>query len=712
MSKGGAGKVYFVLYLAIILELLIIIVERDEAEEHLIAKQKESMKIVESILSQLQVGAGTEGINTRPQDQITIPPPGINVKEAIGADIKPERRYMIEVGITDVTASLKMNESEEPADYLERLKRFVRLSNVSDLQYDILYSRSAGDETVPDSSSFEKRANTELKLKLAEMERQLEEIFNQYKADPVAMGTNIRALMTNATYETPQPTGFKPARVNDAEFYYSRGQTDSLGPKASKKRVFVVNFEPKEEGWYKLRFSSRTNKVLGVYNPEGSNFDIDPEQKVNIGTVQLKVKDLLKVRDELQKNMAVLPTAEVARTDLRQFDETLQKLKEEAPDVETRSKVDLYGYIVKLVTPGMSDNFDQNRGYIEYNIRVLKPQPQITDPKIADLKTVVRVFDKLAKITLPMQVTPANGQTVILKNPGTATVGGGSGTASVGGAGGKWVNKELSIPVAGALAPRDEPYIFELVQKNGPKQSEPVQCSVFVYSSKLANEEEVRTALEASWGDPIEFVATPASGNTIKPDEFVMNFNMGTGAQIQPLRKLAVGASDNVLVPPGAEAVNLTILWKDPQSGDVVELFQGKGEVGLKRPVILSQDLKVDPIINQNEPEFKVRGIVVRPPAISADEKADVGEVDAQVTQATVRDMRTNQTYKVSVVGKPRKISQNGEYEVTLRLTGGKIPLSKGQVKGNVQLSVSATARAQGATSKPRQKSIPFPISN
>ena len=46
MSKGGAGKVYFVLYLAVILELLIIIVERDEAEEHLIRKQKEAEEIV------------------------------------------------------------------------------------------------------------------------------------------------------------------------------------------------------------------------------------------------------------------------------------------------------------------------------------------------------------------------------------------------------------------------------------------------------------------------------------------------------------------------------------------------------------------------------------------------------------------------------------------------------------------------------------------
>jgi hypothetical protein len=62
MSKGGggAGKVYFVLYLAVVLELLIIIVERDEAEEGLLQKQKETMQIVESILSQLQSGAGTE----------------------------------------------------------------------------------------------------------------------------------------------------------------------------------------------------------------------------------------------------------------------------------------------------------------------------------------------------------------------------------------------------------------------------------------------------------------------------------------------------------------------------------------------------------------------------------------------------------------------------------------------------------------------------
>ena len=105
MSKGGAGKVYFVLYLAVILELLIIIVERDEAEEHLIAKQKESMKIVQSILAQLQTGTGVEGLSTRPQDQIVLKDaawanqPGMNL-------IKEEREYLVEVGVTDVMNGL------------------------------------------------------------------------------------------------------------------------------------------------------------------------------------------------------------------------------------------------------------------------------------------------------------------------------------------------------------------------------------------------------------------------------------------------------------------------------------------------------------------------------------------------------------------------------------------------------------------------------
>jgi len=711
MSKGGAGKVYFVLYLAVILELLIIIVERDEAEEHLMAKQKESMRIVESILSQLQVGAGSEGINTRPQDQITIPPQGVNIKEAIGADLKPERKYLIEVGVTDVTASLKKLESEEPEAYLDRLHRYIRLSNVSDLRYEVLHSSAGSNEEVPlDSTSWSKKGETELKLSIVEMEQQMDNIYNQHKGDPVALVDNLRTFMTGAVYQTTQNTGFKPSSVSDPEFFYNRDETVAEKVRAAKKRVFVVNFEPREEGWYKLRFTSKANKILGVYNRDNS-MEIDPDQKVNIGTVTLKVKDLLKVRDALEKTVNGLPPSELAKTDMPAFMEQLTNLKENAVDVETRSKTELYGYIVKLVTPGLSESFDQNRSAIEYNIRVLKPQPQITDPAIADLRTVVRVFDKLSSLSLPMRITPSNGQTVILQNPGNASVSGGSGTASASGGGGKWVEKNLVIPVNGSLAPRDEPYVFELAQKNGPKTSEVVKCSVYVYSSKITNESDVTSALESSWGDPLEMVVTPASGNTIKPDEFMMQFSFGSGNQVAPLKKLSVGASDNVIVPPGTDKVALTVAWKDPISGEVVQLFEGSGEVGLKKPLISLSETTAEPIMDQMSGEFKLVKILVRAPMISADDRAEIGEVNINVGNSSVRDMRSGQSYKVIAVGKPRAAGSNN-YEVTLKLQGGKLPLTKGQVKGKFSVTISATARSQGSESRPRSMTRDFQVSN
>ncbi len=62
MSKGGgAGKVYFILYLAVLLELLIVIVERDDAEDafrkerdELLRKEKRIQLIAETIINSLR----------------------------------------------------------------------------------------------------------------------------------------------------------------------------------------------------------------------------------------------------------------------------------------------------------------------------------------------------------------------------------------------------------------------------------------------------------------------------------------------------------------------------------------------------------------------------------------------------------------------------------------------------------------------------------
>jgi hypothetical protein len=92
MSGGGAGKVYFILYLAVILELLIIIVDRDDAEEGLRKQTQEIQLIVQRILASLQT-SGTQ-ISTTPRDEIVIDPTAQNKKNE-------ERTYRVTVNVGD-----------------------------------------------------------------------------------------------------------------------------------------------------------------------------------------------------------------------------------------------------------------------------------------------------------------------------------------------------------------------------------------------------------------------------------------------------------------------------------------------------------------------------------------------------------------------------------------------------------------------------------
>lgn len=96
MSKGGAGKVYFILYLAVLLELLIIIVERDEAELNL-KKEKKALQernkqiqlIAETIINSMR-GSATSVSSTSDQSMVLG-----DEKEAEG------REFSIRVRVAD-----------------------------------------------------------------------------------------------------------------------------------------------------------------------------------------------------------------------------------------------------------------------------------------------------------------------------------------------------------------------------------------------------------------------------------------------------------------------------------------------------------------------------------------------------------------------------------------------------------------------------------
>lgn len=86
-GKGGGGKVYFILYLAVLLELLIIIVERDDAEDELrkekLALEQKSKRIqliAETIINSLR-GSATSVSSTSDQSMILG-----DEKEAKGRD--------------------------------------------------------------------------------------------------------------------------------------------------------------------------------------------------------------------------------------------------------------------------------------------------------------------------------------------------------------------------------------------------------------------------------------------------------------------------------------------------------------------------------------------------------------------------------------------------------------------------------------------------
>ncbi len=94
MSSGSAGKVYFVLYLAVVLELLIIIVDRDDAENGLRKQTREIQQIVQQILASLQTSGAQ--ITTTPQDEIVIDPTARNKQNE-------EKTYKITVNVGDTT---------------------------------------------------------------------------------------------------------------------------------------------------------------------------------------------------------------------------------------------------------------------------------------------------------------------------------------------------------------------------------------------------------------------------------------------------------------------------------------------------------------------------------------------------------------------------------------------------------------------------------
>lgn len=637
MSKGGAGKVYFVLYLAVVLELLIIIVERDEAEEHLHQKQKAAEAIVRSILSQLQSGAGTEGINTRPQDEITIPENLQEIKDALKIDIKTNRKYTVEVGVTDIIAEVKRREGEDVEDYKDRLKKLTYLANVSDIEYQIFHSDSEDPNNAPDFPTDDEISKNKMTF---DTPGQIIESTNGGKwtfkgkihmkmddkttfenvMSQIENNQNLKSAFMHPTYLPPVEIGdvasmFKPKQgMNTGEevFYYSdtlslKSSGIPIGKESNKgieKRVFVVNFEPpRTKGWYKLRFFSRTNRVLGVKRtPDGEKaLEVADDAKVNIGTVAVKVGDLRKVQKSLKNELEAYGVPEwesLTAEGVDEFNTSLAKAKDKviAESKENinqiLSNINLYNYIAKLLTPGQYEDFGQNKGAIEFNIRVLTPEVKRAEPVVVADEDIFR-FDGVEP-SLYMTITPyQEGQNQIdgfvyedqamTKLVGKMTYKPLSATPPPPGGSREYVmtfDRELKGGSNGA----ESVYYVKLVHTLQQRQSAPkvVKMHIFPKDFESSNKEiNNRIALNNFYCYKVIFQYTPSSGNKIKPDQFKIKFKRDHDASETIVTGYTAKSTDNLVYMPNTKSAYVKIVWQDPISQKEVTLYE-RNDITLK----------------------------------------------------------------------------------------------------------------------------------
>lgn len=729
MSKGGgAGKVYFVLYLAVVLELLIIIVERDEAEEGLLRKQKETMRIVESILSQLQSGAGTEGINTRPQDEITVLEEIHQKALGEGIEIRSSRRYIVEVGVTDVTSALKRLEGENEKEYVQRLKKLIKLGNVEDIEYQIFYHPSDDPLNAPgfpsetdleknktDFTKFapgmtipagEDAADWEF-MGLRKLNLDEEETFNNIDLANVS----LKSLQPVYPKEDVLVVGdnYSPKDIpEDSIFYYSMKQSlekvSSQGKTELQKRSFTVNFQPPAKaGWYKLRFSSRTNRILGVRSDENYML-MDDETTVNIGTVQLTVKDLRKVQKQLVSALEKykLPDFDsfIKDKNIEKFDAELEVAIEDAADdedgIEMAGKIKLYGYIAKLLNPGMSSNFDQNKGSIEFNIRVITPKPPVAEPTVT-LPNYTGGFDKVAPVfefvTSPYQSETANAvEGRIVDNNGATVaridcrpldrIAGLEGVTppTTGG------RREYRGYVDKELAPGK--YKIEVTHKlSGRSKTEEAQLEIFKTGLTEDSEKRIRQRLQglAFYGYPVSIDAEPNSGGKIKSNQF--RLYLWTDNNNQPVPIEGVSNSQNPIkaLPCEAKEVKLRVTWVQPYTSNEVDLLPLQSfSLKQEEPEIIMQP---QPEISGTAMKLKINvtGIKIEKPTSGCGEPATV---DYRVGAVEIVDGL--KTYQAPIEPTIEEDGSGGLF-VYFELEG-KLPPGERKVKGTVQIPIFATA--------------------
>ena len=695
MSKGGAGKVYFVLYLAVILELLIIIVERDEAEEHLIRKQKEAEEIVEAVMAQLNTGSGSSGVNALPQDEITLLDPRTIQGVAEKDKPKDERTYQIRVSTVRVKDILGDALPEDPANKRRRIEEIIRLFNVSNLNL---------VDSVNQSSQVE---NLTLELK---------QEWLKAKADEIVRKMGERNTITDVP-EFKDGLGFLKAITPDsvdftsntdlATFRFSPALT--LADKNQFEggiKVFEYTFKQKNAGLYKVMLQSKTNNIIGVTGLDKKNNESE-EDVVSIGTIQLTRRQLSKVEARLRSTLggSVEALCDRFQTSLdykypqfsADLEAALAKINHEDIGLPSKSDKIRRGELLKNITVllhGDANQMEQNNPTFQFEINVKKPNIATADPCIADLVKSQRVLSGVRKIVIPLTVNNfRNDVPQVTITPSDATVKVvpmGSGTT--GGGGLRNQPYELHIEGASTSGERKD-YTVKITNLKMCDDSDPTS-TISVFPSDLKNKAALETILEkrVTIGKPLRLPIEPSSGGDIPSNQFVLGFTLdGQETKAPGTNPLQIVVP---CVPKNMSGLRTEVKWVYRPNGsqyteEVVLFDRTVNQAKQSSPEILIANTSES--FDNKSMKLVVSGIEVAPP-----------RVDCNVT-AQDKDIKVDIKLDKPSLGKFQVMGSiepegSGRYRIILQLKGPRTKFDGDNVDVTITASIGGVSISETKT--------------
>lgn len=719
MSKGSAGKVYFVLYLAVILELLIIIVERDEAEDHLRKREREAREIIQDILGQMQVGPGNENLTSRINDEISLV--SDEAVKISGIPYKKYRTYNIEVGVNDGSSS-----NINTTDTAQTKTLLKQLTNAEQLQYEILFLGSDAADLPSNEAAWRSLGKMELLLDTANTLDWKIPVYNASNEEA------CRAYSAN-------PSG--------TVFFYNADETSRLANEKNGrylKRIFTTNFQPTQAGWYKLRYTSRTNRIMGV-NGEATSFDeVSDDSKVNIGAMQLTVKKLRKVQRMLERELETynVPPMNVLiaaknEVETMKFFEQLDSAKmvlrrertgaaDEALVTDICRKIDVYGDMAKLLAPNKSRYFAQNSGDMEINIRVTKPPVAIVKANVA-LPQNVYLFDKLTpKFTFTAgpfygnnfpkgEIVAADGTSTPLvveraseAKPQIASNGSmpiqraSAGIADEKGKTVEFTARAVQVLKAGTYTIRMKH------SSQGDETAQETKLSIFPTQLTVQNRRSLEGRMKSMfYGGTLSVNLEPDCAGAVPPSEFRTFVSLSTSAQ--PLTP-TIGLTAKQPLEAKAKLASVRLVWVSPFTGEEVEILpkleqpikQREPDVDLTKSSVAGMEGE------WRELKIQVAGIQLSPSVVDVGSKYGTPE---SIDNVSLVNARLENAQDVELIESALKDMGNGSYTAIFTVRSLLLKQPK-EMAGTITFGINAAMRnningtRSGAASM--ETSVPF----